>query len=68
MDEQYYMNTAEVANYLRKSPGAIRNLVLRRRIPFRKLAGRLLFRKSEINAWIDRSTGLRLENCRESND
>ena len=44
-----------------RSHGAIRNLVLRRKIPFRKVSGRLLFLKSEIDEWIQRSPGVSLE-------
>ncbi len=43
-----------------RSYGGIRNLVLRRKIPFRKVSGRLLFLKSEIDAWIEKSPGVRL--------
>lgn len=54
-------NTSEVAKFLGRSPGAVRNLVLRRAIPFRKVAGRLVFRPSEIECWIEKSPGVRLE-------
>ena len=55
------MDTFEVAEFLKRSPGAIRNLVLRRSIPFRKVAGRLVFLKDEIDEWIQKAPGLRLK-------
>jgi excisionase family DNA binding protein len=53
-----YLTVTELAEYVRRSPGAIRNLVLRRAIPFRKPAGRLLFVKEEIDQWITGSAGI----------
>ena len=50
--------------FLRRSPGAIRNLVLRRRIPYRKLAGRLVFLYDEIVEWIEKAPGVRLKDLR----
>lgn len=47
-----YFDTREVAVYARKSPGAVRNLVLRRGIPYHKPGGRLLFVRAEIDEWI----------------
>lgn len=60
-DISQYMNTKEVGIFLRRTPPAIRNLVMRRAIPFRKPGGRLVFIKSEIVAWIERAPGVRLE-------
>ena len=59
-DEEYW-DTAEVAKAIKKTPAAVRNLVLRRKIPFRKPAGRLLFIKSEIRKWVADAPGVRLE-------
>lgn len=59
--ETIYFDTQGAGEYLGRSPGAIRNLVLRRAIPFRKPGGRLVFIKSEIDAWIDAAPGLRLD-------
>lgn len=56
-----YLTVTELSEYLRRSPGAIRNLVLRRAIPFRKPAGRLLFLKEEVDAWIRMSDGVSIE-------
>lgn len=44
-----------------RSPGAIRNLVMRRKIPFKKVAGRLLFDLDEVDEWIRMSEGVSLE-------
>lgn len=54
-------NVPEVSQYLRRSPGAIRNMVLRRLIPFRKPAGRLIFSRQEIDRWIRSAEGVSLE-------
>jgi excisionase family DNA binding protein len=60
-----YLNTEEVAIYLRRTPGAVRNLVLRRRIPFKKPGGRLLFDVHQIDQWIHESTGISLDEILE---
>ena len=59
-----YLNTTECAELIGRSPGAVRNLVLRRLIPFRKPAGRLLFKRSEIESWIENAPGLKLDDLR----
>jgi len=59
MDE--YLDVKALSPYLKRSPGAIRNLVLRRAIPFRKPAGRLLFLRNEIDDWIQKSGGLSID-------
>lgn len=56
-----YLNVLEVSQFLRRSPGAVRNLVLRRKIPFHKPGGRLLFSKVEIEKWIQESPGISLK-------
>lgn len=53
-----YFTVNQISNYLNRSPGAIRNLVLRRAIPYRKPAGRLLFDRLEIDLWIKKSGGI----------
>jgi excisionase family DNA binding protein len=53
-----YLTVQELSLYLKRSPGAIRNLVLRRAVPYRKPAGRLLFDKDEIDKWIHDSEGV----------
>jgi len=56
-----YFDVQELASYIKRSPGAIRNLVLRRAIPYRKPAGRLIFLKEEIDRWIQMAPGKKLE-------
>lgn len=55
-----YMTCAEAANYLRKSSGAMRNLVYRKQITAYKNGRRLLFKKTELNRW--------MEKCRVGNE
>jgi len=55
------LNTTEAADFLRKSPAAVRNLVMRKMIPFRKVGGRLLFIKEELEQWIKGCPGVRIE-------
>jgi len=55
------LNTYQCGQLIKRSSGAVRNLVLRRAIPYRKVAGRLVFWKHEILEWIDGAPGLRLE-------
>jgi len=56
-----YLTTKECGRLIGRSAGAIRNLVLRRQIPFRKPAGRLLFIRSEIERWIENAPGVKPE-------
>jgi len=56
-----YLTTAECGRLIGRSAGAIRNLVLRHQIPYRKPGGRLLFIRSEIEQWINSAPGVKLE-------
>jgi excisionase family DNA binding protein len=56
-----YLTVQELSLYLKRSPGAIRNLVLRRAVPYRKPASRLLFIKEEVDNWIKQSEGISIE-------
>ena len=56
-----FLTTSEVAELIGRSPAAIRNLVMRRKIPFRKPGGRLLFVRSEVEAWVKDSPGVTLD-------
>ena len=56
-----YMDIEELSSYVKRSKGAIRNLVLRRAIPYRKPAGRLIFLKDEIDQWVQMAPGKTLE-------
>ena len=60
-----YLNTVECADLLSRSPAAIRNLVLRRKIPFRKPGGRLVFVRGEIEEWIEKAPGISLNELKE---
>jgi len=52
----------QTSKFIHRSPGAIRNLVLRGRIPYRKVGGRrLVFLQEELEKWIMSAPGLRLE-------
>ena len=59
------LNVDELASYLKRSPSAIRNLVMRRQIPFRKVAGRLVFFQDEIDRWLNEAQGITLEEMNE---
>ena len=52
------LNTKEAGDLLRRSPAAIRNMVLRRSIPFRKVSGRLVFLREELEEMVRRSRGV----------
>ena len=60
-----FLNTTECGDLIGRSAPAIRNLVLRRQIPFRKPAGRLLFLRSEVEQWISQAPGLKLEEIQD---
>ena len=60
MDQEIF-NTEECGTFIKRTPGAMRNLVMRRKIPFRKVGGRLVFLKSEIVEWIENAPGVRLK-------
>jgi len=55
-----YLDTKTAAEFLGRSPAAVRNLVMRRAIPFRKPGGRLVFLRSELERWIQTAPGLTL--------
>ena len=63
--EKKYLNTDEVGGLLGRSPGAVRNLCMRRRIPFRKVGGRLIFIRHELDQWIENSQGVHLEEIKD---
>jgi len=55
----------ETSSFLKTTPKAIRNKVMRRQIPFRKLAGRVVFIEDEILTWIEKAPGFTLANYLE---
>ena len=48
-----YMSGADVARYLDVSPASISQRVLRNTIPYRKVDGRTLFVKEDVDQWLD---------------
>ena len=50
------------------TPSAIRNLVYRRKIPFRKCGGRLVFVRSEIERWVQYSEGMTFDEFKNSKE
>ncbi len=62
------LTSAEVAVLLRrKTPAAIRNMVLRRQIPYRKIGGKLLFLRREIMEMVERAPGMTVQEWRKRN-
>ena len=47
---------AALARYLNVDPVTVRRLMRRKRLPFIRLGGRYLFRRDEIEAYLDRHT------------
>ncbi len=58
-------NIRKVSERLQRTEGAVRNMVLRRQIPFRKVSGRLMFIEHEIETWINNSPGVTLDQLRK---
>jgi excisionase family DNA binding protein len=61
-----YLTTTEAAEFIGRTPSAIRNLVMRRMVPFRKPGGRLMFLRSELIDWIESAPGLSLDEIDEA--
>jgi hypothetical protein len=59
--EKKFLTTNECAVFIGRTPGAVRNLVLAGKIPYRKPAGRLMFLRTEVESWIENAPGKRLE-------
>jgi excisionase family DNA binding protein len=66
--EKVFFGTKECAEYIGRSAGAVRNLVLRRAIPFRKPGGRLVFLRSELKEWIETAPGLSLSELKKNEE
>jgi len=64
--ERKYLTADQCAVFLGRSPSAIRNLCMRRKIPYRKAGGRLVFLAHEIEGWIDQGEGISLEELRNN--
>jgi hypothetical protein len=55
------LDTREASQFLKRSPAAVRNMVLRRIIPYRKVSGRLMFIQEELEEWIKRCPGVSID-------
>ena len=64
ISKRSYLNTEQAAEFINRTPGAVRNLVMRQRIPFRKRAGRVYFFSDELERWMDSAPGIRLEDLK----
>jgi hypothetical protein len=54
----------QAGEFLERTEGAIRKLVLKGKIPYRKAGGRIYFLPSELYEWLENSPGVRLENVK----
>jgi excisionase family DNA binding protein len=59
------LDVLETATMLGRSENAVRRMVERRQIPYRKSGRRVLFLESELKAFIEALPGLSLEALRE---
>lgn len=59
------LDVPETAAMLGRSENAVRRMVERRQIPFRKSGRRVLFLESELQAFIEALPGVSLEDLRE---
>jgi excisionase family DNA binding protein len=59
------VDIAETAVILGRTENAVRRMVERRQIPFRKSGRRVLFRESELRAFIDALPGVTLDDVRQ---
>ena len=60
-NKRKYLNTNEAAEFIGRTPAAVRILVLRRAIPYRKPTGRLVFLRSELEEWIESADGVTMD-------
>jgi excisionase family DNA binding protein len=58
--ERKYLTVHECAAVLGRTESALRNLCMRRKIPFRKPGGRRMFLSTEIEEWVEQAEGLKL--------
>jgi hypothetical protein len=56
-----FISLLVVAEMLGRSENAVRQMVWRRQLPFRKVKGRIVFVREEIEKLIENSPGVRLE-------
>ena len=50
-----YLTAAEVAEYLRISESNLRGLMMRKKVPFYKLEGKVLFKISELDSMLEKN-------------
>lgn len=50
------LNIREAADFLGLSPGTLYNMVSRRRIPFIKVGARTMFKKADLDRWLEKHT------------
>ena len=50
-----YLTTAEAAEYLRISESNLRGLMIRKKVPFYKLEGKILFKISELDSILEKN-------------
>lgn len=65
MGEHEYMNVGETAAFIGRTPTAIYRMVARWQIPFRKHGRRLLFKRSELQKFLESLPGVSLEEVQE---
>jgi len=53
MEKEALWTKKEVLAYLRISPGTLRKLMNRNQIPYIKLERKVLFKKSDIDRWLE---------------
>lgn len=51
----------DAARYLGKTEGALRMLVARGLVPYRRVGGRIIFFQDELDLWLDGAPGVRPE-------
>jgi excisionase family DNA binding protein len=60
-----YLTTEEVALLLGRTPKAVRRMVERGQLPYRKLGRRVLFLRAELEEFIEALPGLRAADVRK---
>jgi predicted DNA-binding transcriptional regulator AlpA len=66
--DEKFLTLVECAELIGCTPGAVRNLVMRRMIPYRKPAGRLVFLTTEIEQWIYQAPGVTFEDIQKERE
>lgn len=62
---QEYLTVAEVAELTSRTPKALRKMVERRQIPFRKHGKRVVFKRSEVEMFFDGLPGVSVEEAQQ---